>query len=112
MSDDTRSPELTLEEVAERLRTDSYAWIKQGVRDGRFPCLHVPTRNGRPAMRFTEEHYRQIVAALEQRANDTADDERTAPAKRRPSANAPAAEVFGATSRSVNRHRKPKGGVA
>lgn len=97
-------------DVAERLGTTSHTWLHRGVREGRYPCLRVPAPNGQRAIRFTEEHLEQIAATLEQPAGQL-----TTPPAAQPAV--PAAEgpdhisnlgVFAPTTRSANRHRKPK----
>ena len=78
----------SVEEVAARFGGGPGYWLRQGVKDGRFPCLRVGRR-----MRFTEQHIDEIAAALEQRTGPKAT---TAPAD---------VSVFGATARSAKHHR-------
>ena len=77
----------SVEEVAAMFGGGPGWWLRNGVKQGRFPCLKI----GRQ-IRFTDEHLKTISTSLEQHPN--------------PRQNPPAdVSVFGATSRSVKRHR-------
>ncbi|MDQ0376636.1 helix-turn-helix domain-containing protein [Amycolatopsis thermophila] len=93
----------TVQEVAQLFKTSVY-WVRSGVQQGRFPFLRLGGKRG--PVRFTDEHIKQIAQLHEQ------------PAKETPSAGevpgqavaAPAVDVsvFGASSRSAARNRKPR----
>ncbi|MFC3454064.1 hypothetical protein [Amycolatopsis speibonae] len=80
----------SVEDVVRMFGARSDSWLRNGIKTGRFSCLRV----GRET-RFTEEHVQAIAAALEYKATPS-----PAPAVD--------ATVFGATPRSVARHRNRK----
>lgn len=77
----------SVQEVADMFGGGPGWWLRNGVKQRRFPCLKI----GRQ-VRFTDAHVTAIAAAIEQ-----------APSEQTPG---PAdVSVFGATSRSAKRHR-------
>ena len=77
----------SIQEVAEMFGGGSDWWLREGMRTGRFPYLDTRPR------RFTDQHVAAITAAMEVAAK---------PQQQNPPADV---SVFGATSRSVKRHR-------
>ena len=77
----------SVEEVAAMFGGGPGFWLRNGVKQGRFPCLKI----GR-STRFTDDHVTAIAKALEQAVD-------AKPAE------AADVSVFGATSRSAKLHR-------
>lgn len=78
----------SVEEVAAMFGGGPGFWIRNGVKQGRFPSLKI----GR-STRFTDEHVKAIAAELERKPQP---QEKPAPAD---------VAVFGATARSQKLHR-------
>lgn len=76
-------------EVAEMFGSESDWWIREGVRQCRFPSLRVGRTN-----RFTDEHVAAIAAAIEKPA-----------VVKKESGPKADVSVFGATARSAKHHR-------
>lgn len=84
-------------EVAELFGAKSEWWLREGCRFGRFPHLRV----GRE-IRFTEQHVKEITAAVERRPAREPDEADTDT----PSVDeAPTELAFRATKRSTARRR-------
>lgn len=79
-------------DVADMFSKQSDWWLKQGVRDGKYPHLRI----GR-VVRFTDAHVEEIAALLEVRSSEP-----------KPVDPATDVAVFGATKRSQSRHRTRK----
>jgi hypothetical protein len=77
----------SVEEVAAMFGGGPGWWLRNGVREGRFPHLKI----GR-STRFTDDHVKAITAELEHKPRP----------QEKPSADV---AVFGATARSAKLHR-------